>query len=77
MLWELDNMTKYFCNSCGSETIPDGSDVLVVGKLIEPITDLKSGMRRVRETEIHLCSKCTKKQLKEILNAKPEVITKA
>jgi hypothetical protein len=66
-------MTKFFCNQCGVEVVPNGSDVLVIGKLIEPQTDLKTGTKRIKEVEFHLCSKCSKKTLKDILNAKSEI----
>ena len=69
---------KLFCNLCGVEVIPDGSDVMVVGKLIEPMTDIQDGRRKIRETELHLCAKCSKNILKDIINGKPEkIITKA
>ncbi len=71
-------MTKIFCNLCGVEVIPDGSDVMVVGKLIEPMTDIQDGRRKIRETELHLCAKCSKNVLKDIINGQPEkIITKA
>jgi predicted RNA-binding Zn-ribbon protein involved in translation (DUF1610 family) len=62
-------MTKLFCNSCGVEIIPSVNDVLFVGKVIEAVTNLvqQGAPKRLKETEVHLCPKCAKKVLKDII----------
>ena len=66
-------MTKTFCNKCNAEIVIDGQTTVLVGKVLEPVAMVNPNremVKRIKEVEVHICSKCFDKHLKDIIYGK-------